>query len=131
MAEHPHIDIVRRGWRALAEGDAATLQQLCTKDCVVHLPGNHPLAGEHKGLDAALDVARRMREETGGTLRFEPQQLFVDGRGHVIGIRRMTAERGGRRFDSIGATLCTMVGDRVAGIEIFESDLDRTNEFWS
>jgi ketosteroid isomerase-like protein len=57
MAEHPHIALVRRNIQAMSAGDDATLQQLYTRDCVVHLPGNHPLAGEHK----ALDTARRLR----------------------------------------------------------------------
>jgi ketosteroid isomerase-like protein len=131
MAEHPHIEVLRRAWRTLSEGDAAALQEVLTKDCLLHIPGDHPLAGEHKGIDAMLDTYRRMHEETGATLRWEPRQLFTDGRGHVIGVRRLTAERRGRRFDSVGAVICTIVGDRVASVEMFEEDLDRFNEFWS
>jgi len=131
MAEHPHIDIVRRALRAVAVGDTAALQQLLTRDCVVYLPGSHPLAGERKGIDAALDLVRRMREETDGTMRFEPQQVFVDGRGHVIAVRRFMADRRGRRRDMVGAVLCTIMGDRVASAEAFEPDLDQTDEFWA
>jgi ketosteroid isomerase-like protein len=131
MAEHPHVELVRRNLQALSSGDNATLQQLYTRDCVVHLPGNHPLAGEHKGVDAVLDTARRMREETNGTLRFEPQQTFLDGRGHVIVVSRMTAERKGRRHDAPRAVHYTIVGDRIAGIEIHEPDLDQANQFWN
>jgi ketosteroid isomerase-like protein len=130
MAEHPHVDILRRGWRALSEGDAQALQQLFTRDCVLHMPGDHPLGGEHKGIDAVLETYRRMREETGGTLRWEPQQLFLDGRGHVIGTRRFIADRQGRRYDAVGAVICTIVGDRVANVEIFEQDIDRFSDFW-
>jgi uncharacterized protein len=131
MAEHQHIQLARRAMEAISAGDTATMQQLYTWDCVVHLPGSHPLAGEHKGGDTMLDTARRMREETNGTLRFEPQQLFVDGRGHVIAVRRMTAERRGRRHDAVSAAHFTIVGDRIAGIEVYEQDLDRVNQFWS
>jgi ketosteroid isomerase-like protein len=130
MAEHQHIQLVRRLMEAMSAGDNAALQQLQTRDCVVHLPGNHPLAGEHKGTDAALDTARRMREETNGTLRIEPQQMFLDGRGHVIALRRMTAERKGRRHDLLGAAHFTIIGDRIAGIEIYEQDLDKANQLW-
>jgi uncharacterized protein len=131
MAEHQHVQLVRRIMEAMSAGDHATLQQLLTRDCVVHLPGNHPLAGEHKGLDAALDTARRMREESNGTLRIEPQQLFVDGRGHVIALRRMTAERRGRRHEAVGAAHFTIIGERIAGIEVYEQDLGQANQFWS
>jgi ketosteroid isomerase-like protein len=111
--------------------DTATTQQLYTRDCVMHLPGSHPHAGEHKGLDTMLDAGRRMREETNDTLRFEPQQICLDGRGHVIAVRRMTAERRGRRYDAVGAMHFTIVGERIAGIEVYEQDLDQWNRFWS
>jgi uncharacterized protein len=130
MAEHPHVALVRKTMQAVSAGDTATMQQLLTRDCVVHLPGSHPHAGEHKGLDAALETGRRMREETNGTLRLEPQQIFIDGRGHVIAVRRMTAERKGRRHDVVGAAHFTIVGERIAGIEVYELDLDQANRFW-
>jgi uncharacterized protein len=130
MAEHPHIDVLRRGWQALSQGDMRALQQIFTRDCVLHMPGEHALAGEHKGVEAVLDTYRRMREETGGTMRWEPQQVFVDGRGHIIGVRRFVADRKGRHYDAMGAVICTLVGDRVASVEIFEQDLDRFSDFW-
>jgi ketosteroid isomerase-like protein len=130
MAEHPHVEILRRAWQALSQGDAQALQQLFTRDCVLHIPGDHPLAGEHKGIDAVLDTYRRMREETGGTMRWEPQRLFLDGRGHVVGMRRFIADRQGRRFDAPGAVVCTLVGDRLASVEMFEEDIDRFTDFW-
>jgi ketosteroid isomerase-like protein len=116
--------------QAGSERDTATLQQLFTRDCVVHMPGSHPLAGEHKGLDAVLDLVRRMHEETNG-VSAEPQQLFVDDRGHAIGMYRFTAERRGRRHDVVSAAHFTFVGDRIAGIEVYEQDLDGMNQFWS
>ena len=131
MAEHQHIQMVRKALQAVSAGDTATIQQLLTRDCVIYLPGSHQFAGEHKGLDAALDIGRRLGEETGGTMRVEPQQLFRDGRGHVIAVRRFTAERGGRRRDSVGAMHFTIVGDRIAGMEVHELDLDESDQFWS
>lgn len=131
MAEHPHIELVRKAWQAWSAGDVAAMRQLATRDCVLHRPGSHPLAGEHKGLDAVLDSIRQAREETGGTVQAEVQQMFLDGRGHVITLRRVTGERRGRRRDATGAVLFTIIGDRIAGVEIFEQDLDQTNQFWA
>jgi uncharacterized protein len=131
MAEHPHIELVRKAWQAVSAGDVAALQQLAARDCVLHRPGSHSLAGEHKGLDTVLESIRQAREATDGTARSEPQQMFLDGRGHVIAMRRFTADRRGRRRDTIGAALFTIVGDRIVSVEIFEQDLDQTNQFWA
>jgi hypothetical protein len=49
----------------------------------------------------------------------------------VIAVRRFTGERRGRRRDSVGAALFTIIGDRIVSIEIFEEDLDQTNQFWA
>jgi len=131
MAEHPHNELVRKVMQAGSANDAATLQQLLTRDCVVHQPGNHPLAGEHKGVDAVVDHVRRMHEETGRTVRAEPRHLFLDGRGHMIVVYRLTADRKGRRHDAISAAHVTIVGDRIADIEVYEQDQDLTDQFWS
>ena len=131
MAEHPNILAVRKIMQAMFAGDTAAVRQLLTRDCVVYRPGSHPFAGEHQGLDAVLDIARRLREETDGTMRAEPHHLFLDGRGHVIAVYRLTAERRGRRHDMVTAAHLTIVGDRIAGIEVYTQDLDQTNQFWA
>jgi len=130
MAEQPHTELGRKVMQAGSAGDMAALQQLLTRDCVVHQPGDHPLAGDHKGVDAVLELVRRMHEETGGTVHAEPQQFFHDGRGHMIAVYRLTADRKGRRRDAVAAAILTMVGDRIANIEVFEQDQDQTNQFW-
>ena len=49
----------------------------------------------------------------------------------MIGTRRLTGERRGRRFDAVGAVIGTVVGGRLASVEVFEQDLDAANHFWS
>lgn len=127
MAEHPHIALVRRNQQAMSAGDLAILEQMFTRDCVVYMPGDHPLAGEYKGRDAVLNIARRMFEEANGTLRLEPSHLFLDGRGHVIVVHRLTGERRGRRHDAARAVNFTIVGDQIAVIDVYEPDLDYAN----
>jgi uncharacterized protein len=131
MAEHPHIKVLRQAMQALAEGNLYACSNCWTSDFVLRFPGDHPLAGEYRGPEAAEQAISRLREETNGTLRWEPQQTFAYGRGRVIGTRRLTGERGGQRFDAVGAVIATVVGDRLASVEVFEQDLDAANQFWS
>lgn len=130
MATHPDIDVVLRGFPAVNVGDAATVRDALTADCSVHIAGNHQLSGVYEGRDAVFQFYKDLWEQSGGTYRWEPQHMLVDGRGHVIVVRRVTAERDGKRLDAVGAVHITVVGDRIASIEQFESDLGVINDFW-
>lgn len=131
MAEHPHIELVRKAYRAGSAGDEAALRELYAEDCVLRRPGSHPLAGEHRGIDVMLDNLRRTHEETKQTMHYEAQQLFADGRGRVIAVHRFTADRKGHRRDTAGAALFTIVGDRIASAEVFDQDLEQISRFWT
>jgi len=120
-AAHPHAELIARMWEAMGAGDPA-LPELFTADCVLHIAGSHRLAGEHRGRDAVLAVYQQIRDDTGGTAHWEPQQVFVDDRGHVVGVRQVTAESGGRRVNVSGALLYTVVGDRIGGVDLFEEN---------
>lgn len=128
--EHPHATLVRKGYEAFARGDMDTLRSLMTGDATHHTPGNHPMAGDFKGLDAVIDYYRRLGEETGGTLRVNLQQLLVDGRGHVMSVHHVTAERRGKRYDQRGGIVFRIVGDKISDLDEFIADIEAGNEFW-
>ncbi|MCQ4080393.1 nuclear transport factor 2 family protein [Streptomyces sp. RB6PN25] len=131
MAEHPNATLVRRGYEAFSRADADTLSQIIAKDATYHSPGTHPLSGDHKGLDAVLTHFGRLAEETGGTLRVELRNLMVDGRGHVMAVHRVTAERGGKKLDQMGGIVFRIVGEKATDLDECVEDLDAVNEFWS
>lgn len=131
MAEHPDCALARRGYEAFQQGDLDTLGGLMASDAVHHMPGDHFLAGHHKGRDAVLQLYRRLGEETGGTMRVELEGLFADGRGHVISVMTTTAERKGRSMKARGGIFFTIVGGKVTDLDECVEDLDAENEFWS
>jgi ketosteroid isomerase-like protein len=94
------------------------------------MPGKTWISGEHKGRDAMEKVYRQMWDATGGTLRWEPRQMFVDGRGRVVSVSHMTAERQGRHLDQMQASVTSIVGGRLSSAELFQEDLDAFDEFW-
>ena len=116
MAEHPHVELVRRALRAMSEGDGAALVENVTADFVLNIPGDHLLSGEHKGRDADRQIFEQVRQETDNTYRPEPQRLFIDGRGHLICEWRTVADRRGRHLDALSAALFTIVGGRIASV---------------
>jgi ketosteroid isomerase-like protein len=131
MAEHPDAALVRKTWEAMSRGEGEAMSDVGHPDVTLRVQGSHRFAGEHKGHDAVGRWYRGLVEASRGTIRWEPQHLFVDGHGHVIGVRRVTAERNGKRLDALGAVLYTIVNGRITRTEQFEEDLDAVNDFWA
>lgn len=131
MAEHPHAALIRRGYEAFSAGDMDTLASLMTSDVTHHVPGTHPLSGDHKGIKAVLDYYGQLATQTNGTLRVELQNLLVDGRGHVVSVTRISAEREGRKLDQTDSIVFRIVGDKVTDLDECVEDIDATNEFFA
>ncbi|MCF6523136.1 nuclear transport factor 2 family protein [Streptomyces sp. JJ36] len=131
MAEHPHAALVRRGYDAFSRGDMETLTELLAGDATQHLPGDSPMSGDYKGRDTILDLYRKLYEETDGTLRVEMQGAYVDGRGHVLTVHRMTAQRKGRTFEGTGGFVIRVVGGKVVDLDECVESIERLDEFWA
>lgn len=131
MAEHPHAQLVRKGYEAFQRGDMDTLRGLLTADCTQHVPGSHPLSGDYKGQDAIIEMYGRLFEETGGSMNVELVNLLVDGRGHVVAMHRFSAERKGKRLEETGCIIFRIVGDKASDLDECVEDIDKANDFWS
>jgi ketosteroid isomerase-like protein len=132
MAEHPHAQLVRKGYEAFQRGDMDTLRGLMTGDCTHHVPGSHPLSGDFKGFDSIVDgYYSRLGSETDGSFRVELLNIFVDGRGHAVSVHRATADRGDKHFDENGGIVFRIVGDKISDLDECVEDIDKGNEFWS
>ncbi|MEY9965911.1 ketosteroid isomerase-like protein [Streptacidiphilus sp. MAP12-16] len=131
MAEHPHAALIRRGYEAFSRGDMDTLRGMMTADCTQHVPGNHPLSGDFKGVDAVLDYYRTLATETNGTLRVDLRRLFIDGRGHVMSVHQLTAERAGKKLDLAGGIVFRIVGEKITDLDECMEDVSAADEFWA
>ncbi|GGW28995.1 hypothetical protein GCM10010320_04960 [Streptomyces caelestis] len=131
MAEHPHAALVRKGFEAFSRGDMDTLRGLIAGDATHHVPGDHPLSGDFKGVDAIIEMYERLGTETNGTARAELIGTCVDGRGHAVGMTRFTAERNGKHLDDTGCIIFRIVGDKFTDLDECVADIDKNNEFWS
>jgi ketosteroid isomerase-like protein len=131
MAEHPHAALVRKGFDAFSRGDMDTLRGLIAGDATHHVPGDHPLSGDFKGVASIIEMYERLGAETNGTARADLIGIAVDGRGHAVGMTRFTAERNGKRLDDTGCIIFRIVGDKVTDLDECVEDIDANNEFWS
>ena len=94
--EHPNAVAYRRTADAFRARDSEALAQLIADDVIWHVPGNSPLAGEIRGLDALFGWFERLHEVTKGTFTLlEHDVLATDD--HVVALSDMSSDIDGRR----------------------------------
>ncbi|WP_344986375.1 nuclear transport factor 2 family protein [Streptomyces violaceus] len=114
-----------------ARSSAGALRGLIASDATHHVPGDHPLSGDFKGVNAIIEMYERLGMETKGTMNAELIGICVDGRGHAVGMTRFTAERNGKHLDDTGCIIFRIVGDKVTDLDECVEDIDMNNAFWS
>jgi ketosteroid isomerase-like protein len=131
MGVQENLELVRRGYAAFTAGNTAVLSELFAPDIVQNVPGSSPLAGAHKGPQNVLAMYGKLAELSGGTVSVELEDVLSDGGDRVIAIHRASAERNGQTLSEREALLFTIVDGKVAEIQDFLADIERSDSFWS
>ncbi len=131
MAEHPNIELLRKGIDAFARGDTDTVRSLWTDDVVYHFPGASPLAGDHKGKDGVMAYLAKAAELTGGTLRMVEVHDVLANDEHGVALLRFTASRKGRQFTWNQANVYHLRNGKMAGAWAHPADESALDEFLS
>lgn len=126
-------DLVRQGYAAFGAGDMETLTSLMADDVVHEIPGDNPFAGEHKGHHELQDVYGRLFSASGGTFRADLLDVEETAPGRVVSRHRSTAERAGKRLDTVETLTFTIEDGLITRIESSFSPEDEAaeDEFWS
>lgn len=130
MAEHPNVELLRKGYEVFAKGDMATLRELFAENIVWHVPGNNPLSGEHRGRDAVFAMFARNAEITAGTFRIELHDVLADDE-HAVALFRETASRQGRQLNLLEAAVYHVSNGKVTEAWSLPYDQRASDEFWS
>ena len=119
---------IRRLYAAVADGDAAAAAAHLAPDAVLHIPGDNPLAGDHAGRGAILDVLARVRA---GGERIELIDVLA-GQEHAAAYCRVRMEATGSSdgLDNATVHLCRRAGDRGAEAWFHNRDQAAVDAFW-
>lgn len=124
------LDAVTNFYERLADNDAIGTRQLLADDVVLHVPGNHPLAGDHTGPTAVLGFVVASRGLTDDGEHIELLDLLVGART-VAAWCRVTARRGGRELDNTTVHLVRVADGRIVEIWLHNFDDIAVNDFWN
>ncbi len=118
MAEHPNIDLVRRGYAAFGSGDMSTLRELIAADVVWHSGGHNPLSGDYKGLEETLGLFGRFFEISGGDMSQELHDVLANDEHAVVLLRQHIGRPDGRSYDG-------------NDVHVFHIADGKVTEFWA
>jgi len=106
------------------------IRELLAEDAVWHLPGTHPLSGEHRGREAILAAFHRFEELSRGTIQIELHDILANDR-HAVALLRATATRKAKEYALLEIDVFHIGDGKVTECWSFSQDQRLTDEFWS
>jgi ketosteroid isomerase-like protein len=130
MADHPNLDLLRRGYAAYGAGDMDTINELFADDVVWHVSGRSPIAGDYTGKEEVFGFFGKLQELSGGTSSVEVHDLLANGE-HGVAIVTESATRNGNSYQGRGTHVLHLRDGKVT--EFWDAHVDQysADEFWS
>ena len=130
MAEHPNVELLRKGYNAYSTGDVELLNTLFADDITWHVAGRSQLSGDYHGREQVFGFFGKIMELSGGTSKLEVHDLLANDE-HGVALVNGSATRGDKSFT--GSDVHTFHIRNGQVVEFWDSPLDQyaADEFWS
>jgi ketosteroid isomerase-like protein len=126
-AEPASVATVRAFYAGFESSDyAPAVRALLAEDAVWHMPGTHPLAGEHRGIEAILNAMRGFD----GSVQLELHDV-VGNDEHAVALLRARGERRGRSYDALEVDIFHVRDGRITEFWSFSEDQRKTDAYWA
>ena len=127
----PPVEVAAALYAALADDDLEAGLALLHPDVVLHVPGTHPLAGDHVGTEAFTWFLLGSRARTAEGESIEVLDL-LGGRDHAAAYCRVTAEApdGRTPLDNTTVHVLRVHDGRIAEAWFHNWDAAAVDEFW-
>jgi ketosteroid isomerase-like protein len=125
-------ELHRRQGEMYAGGSVEALAELLDEDIVWHVPGNSPIAGDHRGHELVIAYFERRRRLAGSTMRMEPGAMLDEGDG-VAQFVGGTAELGDEEvsWQTVGVYRVDPERRRICEVWLVPLDGARFDRIWS
>ena len=129
QAQHRHVLRYARMIEGFNSNDLETVREILAEGVRYVIPGRSPVAGEFVGIPAHLEMLRRARDRSGGTLRLEPRAIVANDE-YLFVYGRISAERDGKKLDSDHCVVFRFENDRIIEGRTLPVDQYEFDEFW-
>lgn len=115
-----------------AGGSIDAVVELLASDVVWHVPGNSPIAGDHRGIDEVKGYFKHRRWLANATMRMRPGRLIAEGDA-VVQFVEGSAEMDGDRvsWQTIGVYCVDAERSLVREVWLVPLDADLFDRIWS
>ena len=128
-SDHPDAVAIRRLYEAFNTRDITTLTEAFERT-LYHVPGENSIAGIYSGPEEIFGLMAKSLELTGGTLRFELEDVVANGH-HAVALDRATASRGDRKLDMARLMITHLENGKPLDLWLVVQDQYAFDEFWS
>ena len=130
MADHPNAETLRKGYAAFGTGDMDALRnEYFSPDVVWHIPGHNKYSGDHKGVDAVLNLFMQNFQDTDGTFKVELHDVAANDE-HVMAMATVMGTRNGKELKDRYAHMAHIKDGKLTESWIFGENQDKVDEFW-
>jgi ketosteroid isomerase-like protein len=125
------VERLERWLSAYGDQDREAMMNSLADDAVWHVGGTHRLSGNYEGREAILGYFDAVRRETADSMKLDTLEVLADER-HGAAFLRVTAERNGRRLDTVVADAFRFdEAGRIVEFWAHSADQTAINQFWS
>ncbi|HET6907858.1 MAG TPA: nuclear transport factor 2 family protein [Mycobacteriales bacterium] len=129
MAEHPNVELLRKGYAAYSTGDVGVLNDLFADDIVWHIAGRSQLSGDYHGRDQVFGFFGKLMELSGGTSKIEVHDVLANDE-HGVALVTGSGTRDGKSFSGLDVHTFHIRDGQV--VEFWDSPVDQyeADAFW-
>jgi len=130
MAEHPNLELLRRGYAAYGTGDLDAISELFADDVVWHVAGRSPIAGDYSGKEQVFGFFAKLQEQSDGTAKVQVHDLLANDT-HGVALVIESATRSGRSHHGDATHVFHLRDGKVTEFWDAQTDQYSADEFWS
>lgn len=126
----PQEAVIRNLYTAFAARDGEALRLLIAEEAAWVVPGQSPVAGEHRGHQAIFDYFAELARRTEGTFKGQLLDVLV-GADRAAALALATGERDGHVYHGRYLLLCDITAGQVTRAILLPEDPVAFDTFWS
>jgi ketosteroid isomerase-like protein len=131
VSKHANAALLERLFDAFTRRDLEFVSEALAEDVVWTVPGDAPVAGEHRGRRHVVRFLGKTTRLTEGTYRAE-LRYALGGGDRAVAVYRATGRRpDGRTLDIDQILLCRVEGGRLVEVAAVPTDQAAFEAFWA